>query len=806
MYSQCLAIDMLQSFEVGMVLGGPVQTAFKCATVLRDTISPYLLRRMKIDVKNHLSLPNKNEQVLFCGLSEEQRTLYRHYLDGNEVKSIINGRLQVFVGLINLRKICNHPDLHDGGPKHLVNEDLSDLQPNLQYGWFKRSGKMIVLHSILRLWKKQNHKALLFTQSRQMLCILEKFLTDESYEYLKMDGGTSVGSRQSIIDKFNNTPSIFIFLLTTRVGGLGVNLTGADRVIIYDPDWNPSTDTQARERAWRIGQKRHVTIYRLLTAGTIEEKIYHRQIFKQFLTNRVLKDPKQQRFFKTNDLFELFTLNEGEQEKTESAAIFAGTGSEIIVKSKEKKSNRGTLVDKDKKNRDLKIKDTSCNKVIDNIYNSEVRKNSNDNCNSEQILNNEDIETKTEDLANENFGHAETESLNCGVYNKQQVTDLYNSASSKNECSKIRLENDEKAKRISQLQNKSFENDLEKKKKMMALAKLLSKKISKKKLELNDDQKNNRASFKMEKLKKKMKKSKDYKKGKKFEGERIENLIKKRKFKYSSDEKEEELNKAQDDFVLQKLFKRSGVHTALSHDIILNADDPDYLLLESEAERVAKEALKQVRMSRTRCLQTRQRDGHSSDMINSLPRFGGKRSNLISTDSKAIGIKRKLDKNMSHKMFSGSEFVDDENEMPKDFSNTMSTSQRMHATSVEAGTSSGVLSSAQLLKRMRERNRTNTSLSHSSSEIVDPDDQLSLDSTVDSYDPRYPSTAIFNINTEIDPYMQSNVDLLTDIRNFVSFQATVDGQASTDEVVERFRDRVPNNQNHIFKALLKQIM
>ncbi|RXG72266.1 DNA excision repair protein ERCC-6 [Armadillidium vulgare] len=728
---------------------------------------------MKIDVKNHLSLPTKNEQVLFCGLSEEQRTLYRHYLDGNEVKSIINGR----------------------------------LQPNLQYGWFKRSGKMIVLHSILRLWKKQNHKVLLFTQSRQMLCILEKFLTEESYEYLKMDGGTSVGSRQSIIDKFNNTPSIFIFLLTTRVGGLGVNLTGADRVIIYDPDWNPSTDTQARERAWRIGQKRHVTIYRLLTAGTIEEKIYHRQIFKQFLTNRVLKDPKQQRFFKTNDLFELFTLNEGEQEKTESAAIFAGTGSEIIVKSKEKKSNRGTLVDKDKKNRDLKIKDTSCNKVIDNVYNSDVRKNSNDNCNSEQILNNEEIKTKTEDLSYENFDHAETESLNCGVYNKQQqqVTDLYNGASSKNECSKIRLENDEKAKGISQLQIKSFENDLEKKKNMMALAKLLSKKISKEKLELNDDQKNSRTSFKMEKLKKKkMKKSKDHKKGKKFEGERIENLIKKRKFKYSSDEKEEEeLNKAQDDFVLQKLFKRSGVHTALSHDVILNADDPDYLLLETEAERVAKEALKQVRKSRSRCLQTRQRNGLSSDMINSLPRFGGKRSNLISTDSK--GIKRKLDKNVSHKIFSGSEFVDDENEMPEDSSSTMSTSQRMHASSVEAGTSSGVLSSAQLLKRMRERNRTSTSLSHSSSEIVDPDDQLSLDSSVDSYDPRYPSTAIFNINSEIDPYMQENVDLLTDIRNFVSFQAAVDGQASTDEVVERFRDRVPNNQNHIFKALLKQI-
>lgn len=123
-----------------------------------------------------------------------------------------------------------------------------------------------------------------------------------------------------------------MFLLTTRVGGLGVNLTGANRVVIFDPDWNPSTDMQARERAWRIGQSRQVTIYRLLTTGTIEEKIYHRQIFKQFLTNRVLKDPKQRRFFKTNDLYELFTLGTNDnKEGTETSAIFAGTGSEVTV-------------------------------------------------------------------------------------------------------------------------------------------------------------------------------------------------------------------------------------------------------------------------------------------------------------------------------------------------------------------------------------------------------------------------------------------------------------------------------------------
>ncbi len=101
-------------------------------------------------------------------------------------------------------------------------------------------------------------------------------------------------------------------------------MTGADRVIIYDPDWNPSTDIQARERAWRLGQRREVEIYRLMTAGTIEEKIYHRQIFKQFLTNKILRDPKQRQTFQLRDLHDLFTLGE-ESAETETGSILKGT-------------------------------------------------------------------------------------------------------------------------------------------------------------------------------------------------------------------------------------------------------------------------------------------------------------------------------------------------------------------------------------------------------------------------------------------------------------------------------------------------
>ncbi|QLL34508.1 hypothetical protein HG536_0G03700 [Torulaspora globosa] len=277
-----------------------VQTGYKCAVALRDLISPYLLRRVKADVAK--DLPEKKEMVLFCKLTQFQRRKYLEFLHSKELDQIKTGKRQVLFGIDILRKICNHPDLLDREEK----------RHQAAYGDPRRSGKMQVVKQLLLLWKKQHHKALLFTQSRQMLDILEEFISfkDESLsslKFLRMDGTTNISVRQSLVDEFNNG-EYDVFLLTTRVGGLGVNLTGANRIIIFDPDWNPSTDMQARERAWRIGQKREVSIYRLMVAGSIEEKIYHRQIFKQFLTNKILSDPKQKRFFKVNELHDLFSL------------------------------------------------------------------------------------------------------------------------------------------------------------------------------------------------------------------------------------------------------------------------------------------------------------------------------------------------------------------------------------------------------------------------------------------------------------------------------------------------------------------
>lgn len=146
--------------------------------------------------------------------------------------------------------------------------------------------------NFLKDWNKEDkhgkgNKVLLFSQTKKVLDILENLVNQHEYSYLRMDGDINLKERMNLIDKFNSD-NVFLFLLTTRVGGLGINLTGANKVIIFDPDWNPMVDVQATERALRIGQKREVTIYRFVVDDTIEEKIYHRQIFKKFMADKVL--------------------------------------------------------------------------------------------------------------------------------------------------------------------------------------------------------------------------------------------------------------------------------------------------------------------------------------------------------------------------------------------------------------------------------------------------------------------------------------------------------------------------------------
>ncbi len=588
---------------------------------------------MKSDVKQHINLPEKNEQVLFCRLTDEQRDLYKSYIDSGEIKSILDGRLQVFVGLTNLRKICNHPDLYDGGPRHYgSNNPEEEAVSGESKGYWKRSGKMIVVRALLRLWKQQSHRVLLFTQSRQMLNLLESFVIAEGYSYLKLDGTTSIASRQPLINRFNSSPEIFVFLLTTRVGGLGVNLTGASRVVIFDPDWNPSTDLQARERAWRIGQDKQVTIYRLMTAGTIEEKIYHRQIFKQFLVNRVLKDPRQKRFFKSNDLYELFTLSEGTSDGTETSAIFAGLGSDVEVRKTKRKKRK----DKEKE--------------------------------------------------------ADVPSFKPHKPKPTVSTDV------KRSLANILSEDPEPA---------PLSLSDEKRQKLLAKVRSISKKLSEG--------------------------SKEKSKDKKVDGSRIPHLVKRRTYRPSNEEDPDEKQKSsqeQDNYVLSKLLKKTGVHSAIRHDAIVDGDNEDYVLIEGEAERVAKEAVESLRRSRRQC--------HRAEA--GVPSWTGNNGSLVAFSKR--GKKKAA---------------------------SAATPESKHKP----------MSASELLSRMKHRNRF-----------------LALQD---------PEGGLFRPDNESSSVSLEQADLLSDLRNFVAFQAQRDGEATTAELMARFSSRVPAKDSPLFRALLNQI-
>jgi len=145
------------------------------------------------------------------------------------------------------------------------------------------SGKLRVLDRMLQRLKKNGHKVLIFSQMTEMLNILEDYLCSQKWQYCRLDGSTKMADRQEAIDNYQKDPNLFVFLLSTRAGGLGINLTAADTVILLDSDWNPHADSQAQDRCHRIGQQRPVVTYRLLTAGSVEIEMIEKQISKKKL-------------------------------------------------------------------------------------------------------------------------------------------------------------------------------------------------------------------------------------------------------------------------------------------------------------------------------------------------------------------------------------------------------------------------------------------------------------------------------------------------------------------------------------------
>jgi len=255
---------------------------------LHDVLGSHMLRRLKADVLKNM--PSKSEFIVRVELSPVQKKYYRAILTKNfDALNVKGGGGQV--SLLNivmeLKKCSNHPYLLPAG--HFE----APRTANLAYegtALIKACGKLDLLSKMLKKLKDQGHRVLIFSQMTRMLDILEDFLEYLGYKYERMDGKTGGSERQEAIDRFNAPGAEqFCFLLSTRSGGLGINLATADTVIIYDSDWNPHNDIQALSRAHRIGQQNKVMIYRFVTRDTVEERITQVAKKKMMLTHLVVR-------------------------------------------------------------------------------------------------------------------------------------------------------------------------------------------------------------------------------------------------------------------------------------------------------------------------------------------------------------------------------------------------------------------------------------------------------------------------------------------------------------------------------------
>ncbi|KAL6112461.1 chd5 [Pungitius sinensis] len=255
---------------------------------LHDLLGPHMLRRLKVDVFKNM--PSKTELIVRVELSPMQKKYYKFILTRNfEALNSKGGGNQVSLLniMMDLKKCCNHPYLF---PVAAVE---APVQSNGSYDGnqlVKSSGKLTLLQKMLKKLKDEGHRVLIFSQMTKMLDLLEDFLEFEGYKYERIDGGITGGLRQEAIDRFNAPGAQqFCFLLSTRAGGLGINLASADTVVIYDSDWNPHNDIQAFSRAHRIGQNRKVMIYRFVTRGSVEERITQVAKRKMMLTHLVVR-------------------------------------------------------------------------------------------------------------------------------------------------------------------------------------------------------------------------------------------------------------------------------------------------------------------------------------------------------------------------------------------------------------------------------------------------------------------------------------------------------------------------------------
>ena len=283
---------------------------------LQEILKPIILRRKKVDYLKE-ELPPKEDICVWIKPSKEQMTMYKAKVGsmssvtktilGDDKAQARSAMMSAFKLLAELKNLCSHPiRLRKGGPDGDIRSALeqSDITSILN-----GSLKLKMLIHMLAGFEKEGEKVLVFSKSTQSLDIIQHVLKKQTtYKYGRIDGSTTEKKRRDIVDIFQ-ARKLDLLLISTGAGGTGLTLHAATRVIIYDPSWNPSDDAQAVDRAYRIGQTRRVTVYRLLIGGSIEEKIYERQIHKNGLEKTIFEIGKpEERFFDKHELCKVFTL------------------------------------------------------------------------------------------------------------------------------------------------------------------------------------------------------------------------------------------------------------------------------------------------------------------------------------------------------------------------------------------------------------------------------------------------------------------------------------------------------------------
>ena len=315
--------------------------ARKTAKALVQNLLPqFFLRRMKTLIADQL--PKKSDRVVFCPLTDVQADAYENCIDNDIIRYIRESsdfcpcgskkkagwccqtrlpdgskwQSHVFPAISHLQKLSNHLAIlipQSSDPQEKQSKDLETLQVAVPHLWKdlyrtrdsilnysnpEFCGKWKILKKLLRFWHCNGDKVLVFSHSVRLLKMLQLLFQHTTYNVSYLDGAMSYGDRAAVVADFNADPAQFVFLISTKAGGVGLNITSANKVVVVDPNWNPSYDLQAQDRAYRIGQVRDVEVFRLVSAGTIEEIVYARQVYKQQQANIGYTASTERRYFR----------------------------------------------------------------------------------------------------------------------------------------------------------------------------------------------------------------------------------------------------------------------------------------------------------------------------------------------------------------------------------------------------------------------------------------------------------------------------------------------------------------------------